>query len=58
MIASGEIKGEEFNGSIKIRKSTLDQWLDAEIPEEELDRLKEQMKEPSNLLDNEDQDSE
>ena len=51
MIASGEIQAEEFNGTLKIRQSTLDQWLDAEVPQEELDRLKEQMKEPSDLLD-------
>ncbi len=39
LLASGELAGEQVNGGWRLRKSTLDTWLDAEASPEELERL-------------------
>jgi excisionase family DNA binding protein len=43
LLASGELTGEQVNGRWRLRKSTLDAWLDAEASPEELERLTSKM---------------
>jgi excisionase family DNA binding protein len=44
LLESGEITGEQVDGRWRIRKSTLDAWLDAEVPLEELQKLTAKMR--------------
>lgn len=39
LLASGELAGEQLDGRWRLRKSTLDAWLDAEVSAEDLERL-------------------
>lgn len=39
LLESGEIEGEKVNDRWRIRKSALDAWLDADVSEEELEKL-------------------
>ena len=39
LLASGEIAGEQVDGRWRLRKSVLDAWLDAEVSQEELEKL-------------------
>ena len=44
LLESGEIAGEQVDGRWRIRKSTLDAWLDTEVPPEELQKLTAKMR--------------
>ncbi len=39
LLDSGEIEAEKNNDRWRIRKSALDAWLDADVSEEELEKL-------------------
>lgn len=39
LLESGEIEAEKVNDRWRIRKSALDAWLDADVSEEELEKL-------------------
>lgn len=44
LLESGDIAGEKVDGRWRIRKSTMDAWLDAEVSDEELQKLTTQMR--------------
>ena len=44
LLESGDITGEKVDGRWRIRKSTMDSWLDAEVSDEELQKLTTQMR--------------
>ncbi|MEE8301261.1 MAG: helix-turn-helix domain-containing protein [Candidatus Tectomicrobia bacterium] len=44
LIDTGEINADKVDGRWRIRKSTLDAWLDAEVSSEELEKLSTQMR--------------
>ncbi len=39
LLESGELEAEKINDRWRIRKSALDAWLDADVSEEELEKL-------------------
>ncbi len=39
LLESGDIEAEKINDRWRIRKSALDAWLDADVSEEELEKL-------------------
>ncbi|MGQ4807371.1 hypothetical protein NKDENANG_00719 [Candidatus Entotheonellaceae bacterium PAL068K] len=44
LLDTGEIAGEQVDGRWRLRKSTMDAWLDTEVSPEELDKLSSQMR--------------
>lgn len=44
LLASGEIASTTLNGQVRIRRSDLDAWLDAEVTPEELKQLAPKMR--------------
>jgi len=44
LLASGEIASTTLNGQLRVRKSDVDAWLDAEVSPEELKKLASKMK--------------
>ena len=44
LLETGEIAGEKVDGRWRIRKSVMDAWLDAEVSQEELEKLTTKMR--------------
>jgi excisionase family DNA binding protein len=44
LLETGEITGEQVDGRWRIRKSVMDAWLDAEVSQEELEKLTTKMR--------------
>jgi excisionase family DNA binding protein len=44
LLETGEIAGEQVDGRWRIRKSVMDAWLDAEVSQEELEKLTTKMR--------------
>jgi excisionase family DNA binding protein len=44
LLESGEIPADQVDGRWRIRKTSMDAWLDAEVPPEEIEKLTTQLR--------------
>jgi excisionase family DNA binding protein len=44
LLESGEIPADRVDGRWRIRKTSMDAWLDAEVPPEEIEKLATQLR--------------
>jgi excisionase family DNA binding protein len=56
LLEAGEIPADQVDGRWRIRKTSMDAWLDAEVPPEEIEKLATQLRhltaaQARNLLD-------